>query len=188
MEAMAEVCAERGYQRTSVAAVAERAGIGEADFYELFRDKEDCFLATINASLAELITAATSAYSPDKPQVAVVRDAARGILDVLADAPAEAHIGFVDYRTATPNALEVYESGTRVLSSLLDRLRTDAPSDVALPSVTARAALGGAEGLIRHEIAAGRAMELPEVLPGVLYSCLVPFLGQEEALRQAALV
>jgi AcrR family transcriptional regulator len=188
LEAMASVCAERGYPGTEVSEVAARVGVSEAEFYEHFRDKEDCFLAAINAGLAELITAATSAYSADKPLVAVVRDAAAGILDVLAEAPEVAHIGFVDYRTATPAALETYESGTRVLSSLLDQLRVDSPSDATLPSAAARAALGGAEGVIRGEIAAGRATELRESLPAVLYGCLVPFLGQEEALRQAELV
>src|SRR6185437_3658246 len=53
--AMAEVSAERGYAHVSVADVLSRAGVSRATFYQLFRDKEDCFGAAYEA-LAELIT------------------------------------------------------------------------------------------------------------------------------------
>lgn len=81
----------------------------------------------------------------------------------------------------------MYDSGVRLLVSLLELGWAFAPEDAVRPLHTGRAALGGAEALIKAEIAAGRIAELPELLPDVLYACLVPFLGQEEALRQAEL-
>jgi len=186
LEAVAECCAERGYAATTVAHIVERADISKSTFEELFRDKEDCFMAAANLLLGELITAATTAYSPDKPLVQVVHDAAEGILKLLAARPAFASLAFLDYRTATPRALELYESGVRVLISLLDQVRADSPQETPLPSSAARGALGGAEALLRSEIAAGRASELPKILPEIVYSCLVPYLGLDEALRQAA--
>jgi AcrR family transcriptional regulator len=187
LEALATCCAERGYAATTIGHIVERAGVSRATFYELFKDKEDCFMAAANWLLGELMTATTGAYSPDKPLVHVVRDAAIAIVNLLAERPAFAQLAFVEYRTATPRALRVYQSGVRVIMSLLDQIRTDALTDAALPSSAARGAIGGAEAILRREVAAGRAEQLPEVLPQILYSCLVPFLGQEEALRQAAL-
>jgi len=141
-----------------------------------------------NMVLGELLTAATGAYSPDKPLVQVVRDAATAILALMSSKPTFAKVAFLDYRTATPRALQLYQSGVRVLVSLLDQVRADSLQEVPLPSSAARGAIGGAEALLRREVAAGRASRLPAILPEVVYSCLVPLLGQQEALRQAELV
>jgi AcrR family transcriptional regulator len=187
LEAVAECCAERGYAATTIEHISRRAGISRAEFDGLFRDKEDAYIAMSNMVLAELLTVTTGAYSPDKPLVKVVCDAARGILELMSSRPTYARIAFLDYRTATPKALQLYQTGVRVLVSLLDQLRTDSMQEVPLPSSAARGAIGGAEALLRREVAAGRAEQLPRMLPDVIYSCLVPLLGQEEALQQARL-
>ena len=46
-------------------------------------------------------------------------------------------------------------------------------------------ALGRAQVLIIERITAGRTAELPQLLPDVLFIALLPFLGQEEALKAA---
>ncbi|HEY6771386.1 MAG TPA: TetR/AcrR family transcriptional regulator [Solirubrobacterales bacterium] len=183
--AVASCCAERGYAATTSDQIARRAGVSRAQFGVLFRDKEDAYLAMCNMLLGELLTAATSAYSPDKPLVQWVREAAGAILELLAARPTLAKIAFLDCRTATGRALQLYQSGVRVLVSLLDQVRNDSLQEVPIPSRAARGAIGGAEALLRHEIAAGRAEQLPMIHPQIVYSCLVPLLGQEEALRQA---
>ena len=45
LAAMADVVAEKGYARTTAAAVYSRAGVSSKAFYENFADKEACFLA-----------------------------------------------------------------------------------------------------------------------------------------------
>jgi AcrR family transcriptional regulator len=186
LEAVAECCAERGYAATTIDRIANHAGVSREEFDSLFRDKEDAYIAMTNVVLSELLTATTGAYSPDKPLVQVVRDAAWAILELMSSRPTYAKIAFLDYRNATPRALQLYQSGVRVLVSLLDQVRTDSIQEVPLPSSAARGAIGGAEALLRREVAAGRAEQLPELLPEIVYSCLVPLLGQEEALRQVA--
>src|SRR4051812_46907363 len=108
LSALAECCAERGYLATSIDHVVKRAGVSRLQFDELFRDKEDAYIAMSNMVLGELLTAATSAYSPDKPLVQVVRDAAWGILELMSARPTFAKVAFLDYRTATPRALQLY--------------------------------------------------------------------------------
>src|SRR5680860_173911 len=51
--AMAESCASKGYGATTIADVCEPAGVSRATFYELFKDKEDCFHAAMEVSLAD---------------------------------------------------------------------------------------------------------------------------------------
>ena len=43
--------AEKGYAATTVGDLLEISGVSRSSFYDLFRDKEDCFLATFDALL-----------------------------------------------------------------------------------------------------------------------------------------
>ena len=70
-------------------------------------------------------------------------------------------------------------------SPLLDSGRDDPVEEEAIPSSAGRAAIAGAESLIVGQILAGNAERLPELLPDIVYITTVPYLGQEEALRQS---
>jgi AcrR family transcriptional regulator len=45
LEAMVELCAQRGYHEVSITELCSYAGVSSVSFYEQFRSKEDCFLA-----------------------------------------------------------------------------------------------------------------------------------------------
>ncbi len=79
----------------------------------------------------------------------------------------------------------LYASGKRVLQSLLERGRDDPVEEEAIPSSVSRAALSAAESLIVGQILSGNTSRLPELLPDIVYITTVPYLGQEEALRQS---
>ena len=57
LDAMARAVAERGYANTSVRDVIALAGVSRETFYEHFADKAACFLATLDASTAQLLAA-----------------------------------------------------------------------------------------------------------------------------------
>ena len=182
---MAETCASKGYGSTTVADIVEPAGVSRATFYELFKDKEDCFHAAMELSLADAMGRIVAVYSPDKPWATMVRDAAAAFLDLLASRPAFARMALVEAPSSGERAFELYASGKRVLQSLLDRGRDDPIEEEAIPSSAGRAALAAAESLIVGQILAGNTERLPELLPDIVYITTVPYLGQEEALRQA---
>jgi AcrR family transcriptional regulator len=183
--AIAEACARKGYGATTIADICEPAGVSRATFYELFRDKEDCFYAAMELSLADAMGRILSAYSPDKPWATMVRDAAAEFLDLLASRPAFARMALIEAPATGERGFELYASGKRVLQSLLDRGREDPMEEEAIPSSAGRAALAGAESLIVGQILAGNAGRLRELLPDVVYIATVPYLGQKEALRNS---
>src|SRR5262249_51175604 len=82
---------------------------------------------------------------------------------------------------APPRMSEGLRTGARMLGAMLERLREEGGGE--LPPGGGMAALGGAEAVVRRELVAGRAGELPRLLPGVVYAAAGPSLGQEEALR-----
>jgi AcrR family transcriptional regulator len=185
LTAMAEACAKKGYGATTIRDICETAGVSRATFYELFKDKEDCFHAAMELSLADAMGRIVAVYSPDKPWATMVRDAAAAFLDLLASRPTFARMALVEAPSSGERAFELYASGKRVLQSLLDRGRDDPVEEEAIPSSAGRAALAAAESLIVGQILAGNTARLPELLPDVVYITTVPYLGQEEALRQS---
>jgi AcrR family transcriptional regulator len=188
LNAMARCCARKGYGATTIADACEDAGVSRATFYKLFKDKEDCFHAAMELALAEAMGRIVAVYSPDKPWVTMVRDAAAAFLDLLAGRPSFARMALVEAPSSGDRAFELYASGKRVLQSLLERGRDDPVEEEAIPASAGRAALSGAESLIVGQILAGNTARLRELLPDVVYIATVPYLGQEEALRQARAV
>jgi AcrR family transcriptional regulator len=185
LTAMADTCAKKGYGAATIRDICDTAGVSRATFYELFKDKEDCFHAAMELSLADAMGRIVAAYSPDKPWATMVRDAAAAFLDLLVSRPAFARMALVEAPSSGERAFELYASGKRVLQSLLDRGRDDPIEEEAIPSSAGRAALSAAESLIVGQILAGNTARLPELLPDIVYITTVPYLGQVEALRQS---
>jgi len=185
LTAMAQICAKKGYGAATIRDICDAAGVSRATFYELFKDKEDCFHAAMELSLADAMGRIVAVYSPDKPWATMVRDAAAAFLDLLASRPTFARMALVEAPSSGERAFELYASGKRVLQSLLDRGREDPVEEEAIPSSAGRAALAAAESLIVGQILAGNTARLPELLPDIVYITTVPYLGQEEALRQS---
>src|SRR5262249_48328677 len=55
------------------------------------------------------------------------------------------------------------------------------------PRADPRLGLGRVQVLVFNQIIAGRTEQLPRLLPEIVYITLLPFVGHEEALRQAKL-
>jgi AcrR family transcriptional regulator len=185
LTAMAAACARKGYGAVTIADVVEEAGVSRATFYELFKDKEDCLQASMELSLADAMGRIVEVYSPDKPWATMVRDAAATFLELLASRPDFARMALIEAPAAGGRSLEMYASGKRVLQALLDRGRGDPIEEQGIPSSAGRGALAAAESLIVGQILAGNAERLPELLPDIVYVITIPYLGQDEALRQS---
>ena len=54
LEATFAVVAEQGYRGMTVRRVCDRAGVSNKTFYDLFSDREDCFLAAFEQAVDEL--------------------------------------------------------------------------------------------------------------------------------------
>jgi AcrR family transcriptional regulator len=112
LQAATDAVAEHGYVKTTVADILGRAGVSRATFYQLFRDKDDCFQAAYRANaefVAAVMTAqldALRASGEDEPLTRLER-----VLDVylnaLWSAPALARVFLVEVYAAGAAAVEV---------------------------------------------------------------------------------
>lgn len=185
LTAMARACATKGFGAATISDIVEEAGVSRATFYELFKDKEDCLQASMELSLADAMGRIVEVYSPDKPWATMVRDAGAAFLDLLASRPDFARMALIEAPAAGGRSREMYASGKRVLQALLDRGRGDPIEEQAIPSSAGRGALAAAEQLIVGQILAANTERLPELLPDIVYIVTIPYLGQDEALRQS---
>jgi AcrR family transcriptional regulator len=187
LDSMAALCAEQGYAAATIAKIVKGAGVSRATFYELFRDKEDCFVATMEEGLRRLVGAVMPAvYAPSESMVDKVREVVSALLDYLASDPDYSITAMVEAAAGGERAFERYSAGTQIITSLLDQARAIPSTGGRLPSTTARAVFGAGESLIANEMMNGRVDRVPQLIPDLVYLSLVPYVGQEEALRQMA--
>lgn len=111
LQAATDAVAELGYVKATVADIIARAGVSRATFYELFRDKQDCFLAAYRANadlIAEVMAVELERVRASaEPDPLVRLDHVLGIyLDALHAAPALARVFLVEVYAAGPAAIE----------------------------------------------------------------------------------
>lgn len=184
--AAAELCAERGCTEIDEATIAASAGVTLESFRAIFPGgKEECWAAAENAILLEVVATVSRSYSADRSEWENVIYGVKAILELMAANPGFAYLGYIFARQMAPSEVrEIYEAGHRMLEAMLER-GWEYSGSAQQPASAALGVLGGAQALVRRELAAGRALELPRLLPDCVYIATVPFLGQEEALRLA---
>ncbi|HWW67757.1 MAG TPA: TetR/AcrR family transcriptional regulator [Solirubrobacterales bacterium] len=185
-EATIRVVAAKGYAATTVADLTREAGISRTTFYELFADKEACFLAAYDNVVDVLVRRIGAAYEAEESWPERARAGLAELLAALAEEPALARLALVDVGAAGPAAQRRYRAAVQRLTPLFEEGRDFAPGGRELPANTSRMAIGGVAGLLSDELVAGRAAELPGLLPDVLFATLNPYVGPAAAAREVA--
>jgi AcrR family transcriptional regulator len=180
------IVADKGYAATTVTDLTGEAGISRTTFYELFADKEACFLAAYDNAVDALVRRISSAYEAEERWPARARAGLRTLLEALAADPAQARLALVDVASAGPAAQRRFRAAVQRLTPFFDEGRDFAPGGRALPANASRMAAGAVVGLISDELVAGRTDELPSLLSDVLFATLVAYLGPDAAAREVA--
>lgn len=178
---MGDAVGDHGYQGTRVADVVRRAGVSRKTFYELFASKDECFVATYTHWIERLLRTTVAAYESQSAWVDGLRAALTALLSELARRPAVARLCFVD-------ALAAGEAIGSTRDAAMERLATlfNAPGvpHPPLSGVLSAGRVGELNEVVRHEVAAGRAEQLPKLVPELMYMMVLPFLGVDAAQRE----
>jgi AcrR family transcriptional regulator len=181
IEAMVASCAEKTYTGTTISDIVARASISRTTFYKSFPGKRACFDATLDACIEELRAAAGAAVSSADSPTEAVRKTSSALLELLAAKPALAQVLAAEAVSVDPDVVRRYR---RLLIPALENL-WDAGDGKRGAHTSAGLAFGRVQLLILNQIAAGRPERLPELQPEIVYLALAPFVGHEEAVRQA---
>lgn len=169
LEAMTEVVAELGYQEVTVAKVLARARISKITFYDLFDNKEQCFLAAYEEALAQAFerierACDAEAAAPPEQRLEAASDA---LLDFLAEEPHVARLCVVEILAAGPAGRERRAVTMDRFALMMERLLSEIRPDEALTPIAVRALIGGAEEVIFGAVERGQTTELPQMAPDV---------------------
>jgi AcrR family transcriptional regulator len=184
LEAAVRVAAAKGYAATTIGDLTKQAGVSRTTFYELFEDKEACFLAAYDNAVETLVRRVVAAYESEQRWPERARAGLAALLEALAEEPALARLALVDVGSAGPVAQRRSRAAVQRLTPLFDEGRDFAASGRNLPPNTSRMAIGAVTGLISDELLAGRAEQLPGLLSDALFATLVPYIGPDAATRE----
>jgi AcrR family transcriptional regulator len=185
LDAVVSVVAEQGYPDARVTDLIARAGVSRKTFYEHFADKEECFLAAYDQTLAELLGATTEGFEVGDEWPDRVREGLIAFLGVLANNPDAARVCIVEVLAAGPKAVARRDAAIRGFTHFIDAGRLQAPRGI--PTFTAIGVLGGINEVLYAEIRRGATRDLPRLMPDLLYLVLLPFVGHEAAQEERRL-
>lgn len=195
LTAMVEVSVEHGATNVSVAHVVQRAGVSRRTFYELFTDREDCFLGAFEDGIARASRYVLDRYDPNARWVERVRTALVSLLSFLDLERELGQLLLIGSLGAGRRALERRQRGIAVIIALVDEGRTEAKADAELPPLTAEGIVGGVLSVLHARLLdltpppAPRALDHREGslidLTGPLMGMIVlPYLGPAAARRE----
>jgi AcrR family transcriptional regulator/DNA-binding MarR family transcriptional regulator len=166
LSAMAEVAAERGAANATVAHVVARSGVSRRTFYDLFEDREDCFMAAFEDALAAVSAPVLGAYRGPGRWEARVRAALAELLGFVRAEPEKGNLLVVESLVAGRKAMRRRTEVVKLLVGALEEGR-HAPGARASGAASDGAAGitggGGAAGTTggRATTAPSRAAEPP---------------------------
>jgi AcrR family transcriptional regulator len=165
--AMAEAVGEHGYAGTTVEDILSRAGMSRRTFYQLFRNREECFLATYDAALEEAMERLALAHGGNgRRWTGQVEVALAALFEYLAAEPGLARVWLVEAPSLGPAGVERHERTMRQLAKRLAGLRAEGnPGGANGQTVRFEASVGAVHRVVQARLLAGRADELPELAP-----------------------
>jgi AcrR family transcriptional regulator len=162
---MASAVEELGYPETTVRDVLERAGMSRRTFYQLFENREECFLAAYDAALRDALGRIEEACERDVSEAPHVDEALRELLGYLTDCPALARLLVVEPVRAGPSGLDRHERTMRDLAWRVVRAQSGAPRENERVLLRAEAGVGAVHRIVQARIVDGRAGELEGLAP-----------------------
>lgn len=186
LDAVADVSTLAGYAAMSVEDIISVAGVSRRTFYDTFASKEEAFLAALESVVDELLAQVRKVYETTETFPAGVRDCLAAFLRFVIEESHHAEMLLVESLAAGPAAI-AYRTGT--LKTFAGMLRTAAErltDGHNPPELTAETVVGGIYEVVYSRLIAGEIEELPGLLADLAYSLMQPYLGDEEARREAA--
>jgi AcrR family transcriptional regulator len=182
LAAVVRVTAAQGYDSTTVGDVLAEAGVGRESFYELFDDKLGCMLAAHSILVEDLEGQVESAYLESGPWPERLARAIGAALEWFATNPEAARFGLIELRSIGPAYRDLFKADFDRFVALIDRGLSEGDPRPALPQGSCLAVCATIVK-VSEELRAGRAAELPDLLPDLSYEALVPLVGEEAARR-----
>ncbi len=166
--AMIESVSQRGYKATTVAHAIGLAGVSRRAFYELFSNKEQCFLATYDIVVARSRKLVLDAWTAEHGWANRLHAGCKALLDDVAESPNGPRLVLVDALGIGPKARERMLLAGCTFERLVVGAFQRAPDGVGLSRLTVRGIVGGVRHAVFTRMLDGRERELYTLTDEVL--------------------
>lgn len=177
----AELC-ERGYEATTAAGVARRAGVDQEEFDRRYSSLDECILESYERFIAVFKRRVGGVFNRNGEWRAALRAAAYETADWMVENPTVIGFGTIEV-LKVPNELvrvrreEVFD----FCAEMIDRGREAAPDPEAIPEAAATIAIGGIFQLLTHRMQEGAAVDPYDVIPEMMHRIVSTYRGPEAA-------
>jgi AcrR family transcriptional regulator len=164
--AMLERVAEQGYAATTIGDVVSAARCSRNAFYELFEDKEACYIAASDETAAEMLEILYAAVE-EESWLAALRRGMRSYLQWWTERPRIAVAYLIDLPSAGRRAIEqrdrAYARFAAMFEGLAARARAEHPDLPPLPPLAPLLLVSGITEVVAYEVRQGRLATLGQL-------------------------
>lgn len=183
MAATLRLASSDGYAALSPSRIRRAAGVSRRSFDTHFDDATDCFLDSVEAELAILMSAALDGGEIDARWAVRTCLVLDRLAALLASKPDLARLAFVESLDAAPRSILWRE---RLVADWAEGLYCGAPSRSRPSPVVAEATIAAIWGFLADLIASDRLSLLPAQGPRLAFFALAPALGADAAAKAIA--
>jgi AcrR family transcriptional regulator len=182
--AFSEVLAEDGLQDAGVGRVCKRAGVSRRTFYDLFDDREACFIAVLDAAVQRISQSVLCAYEQKGRWRERIRGALAALLELFDEEPVLARVCLIETLKAGAAVSERRRCVLDALTIAVDEGRSEAKASVAPPPLTPQSTVGGAVSVIHARVLEEDPRPLTDLLNHLMSMIVHPYLGPAAAHRE----
>ena len=155
--------AEEGYLDTTVHKILKRAGISRRTYYEMFTDKEDCFLAAYQEAADHVIVLVRArAGTGDTPEIRI-ENSLRAMLEFTEHEPQVARMCIVEVLAAGKKARQRRAETMERLTELVEGALEERADDRDEALLRARVLVGGVHEMVYDSLARRDVEEISEL-------------------------
>jgi AcrR family transcriptional regulator len=184
LSAAVELVEEVGYSGVTVAQVIGRAGVSRKTFYDVFANREDCFLAAFEQAVFKATVLAREAYDSESNWQEGIRSALARVLVLMDEEPRLASFVVVDSLAAGATVLRRRAQLLGELARIIDEGRLHGDVADELPRVTSELVVAGVLGLLYGRLLEECEEPLTDLLAPLMGAIVLPYLGAKTALRE----
>ena len=182
--AMGELVRERGAGGVTIAYVVARSGVSRRTFYELFTDREDCFLAVFDIAVARAAESVLPAYEAPGKWRERVRAGLDAVLRFLDNEP---ELGYLCVVGALGSGERALERRTNVVLKMVDALHAGGIESRAARQperLVAEGLVGAVLAVIHARLVERPTKPLLFLLNPLMGMIVLPYLGKASSERE----
>ncbi len=184
-DALLDLCFERGFTRVDLNDLLDRAALDREAFDREFADLEDCFFAVFKAEIEDFQRQATALPVQASDWRRRIRSGAYALYRFLAADERRSRFILVESRGAGERTMLFAGQRIEALFDLIDEGRHELADPGSITRATAESLGGGIVNQLYSIV--GRRAALPpedEIVPQLLYTVVLPYLGPVAALQE----